>query len=61
MPLPPGLEQAAVEQVAYWFQTRDYLGLKTHWPSGRTYLQFTGLPLLPSVAATLKKHERWRI
>jgi hypothetical protein len=23
-PLPPDLESAAVEQLAYWFQTRDY-------------------------------------
>jgi hypothetical protein len=40
-PLPPDLESAALEQVALWFQTRDYLGLKTHWPSGGIYLQFT--------------------
>jgi hypothetical protein len=59
-PLPPDLESAAVEQVAHWFQTRDYLGLKTHWPSGGIYLQFTGLPLLPAVAETLKQYERWR-
>jgi hypothetical protein len=59
--LPADLEQAAVEQVAHWFQTRDYLGLKTHWPSGGTYLQFTQEPLLPSVAATLKQFERWTI
>jgi hypothetical protein len=57
-PLPADIEQAAVEQTAHWFQTRDYLGLKTHWPSGETYLQFTQDPLLPSVAATLKKYER---
>jgi hypothetical protein len=59
-PLPADLESAAIEQAAYWFQTRDYLGLKTHWPSGGIYLQFTGLPLLPAVAETLKKYERWR-
>lgn len=29
-PLPPDLEQAAVEQVTYWFQNRDKLGLKTN-------------------------------
>jgi hypothetical protein len=33
-PLPPGLEQAAVEQIAFWFQNRDHLGLKTFWPAG---------------------------
>jgi hypothetical protein len=55
------LETAAVEQVALWFQTRDYLGLKTHWPSGETYLQFTQGPLLPTVAATLKQYQRWTL
>jgi hypothetical protein len=53
------LECAAIEQVAHWFQTRDYLGLKTHWPSGGTYLQFTGFPLLPAVSTTLKQYESW--
>src|SRR5262249_10955527 len=33
-PLPEDLEQACVEQVAYWFQNREHLGLKTYWPSG---------------------------
>jgi hypothetical protein len=60
-PLPPDLENAALEQVAFWFQTRDYLGLKTYWPSGGIYLQFTQEPLLPAVAATLKQYERWRL
>jgi hypothetical protein len=59
--LPADLETAAIEQVAYWFQTRDYLGLKTHWPSGGIYLQFTGLPLLPAVSTTLKQYERWQL
>jgi hypothetical protein len=58
-PLPADLESAAIEQTAHWFQTRDYLGLKTHWPSGGTHLQFTGLPLLPAVSTTLKQYERW--
>ncbi len=58
-PLPADLEHACVEQVAHWFQTRDCLGLKTHWPSGETYRQFTCLPLLPDVAVTLKHYERW--
>jgi hypothetical protein len=60
-PLPADLEHACIEQTAHWFQTRDYLGLKTHWPSGATYLQFTGLPLLPAVSTTLKHYERWQL
>src|SRR6185503_10436206 len=31
-PLPADLESAAVEQVAYWFQTQDKLGLIRNWP-----------------------------
>ena len=59
--LPADLESAAVEQVACWFQTRDFLGLKTHWPSGGTYLQFTQEPLLPAVRAVLTNYRTWRL
>ena len=57
--LPVDLEQAAVEQVAYWFQTRDHLGLKTTWPHEGTYAQFAQLPLILPVQAVLKRYERW--
>ena len=60
-PLPDDLEQAAVEQVAYWFETRDKLGLKNYWPSGGIYLAFTGADLLPSVKAVLASYQRWTI
>jgi len=59
--LPSDLEQAAVEQVAYWFQNRDKLGLLRHWPHQGTYLQFDKIDLLPSVTAVLKQHQRWTI
>jgi len=36
--LPDDLEQACVEQVAYWFQNREHLGLKTYWPRRRCLL-----------------------
>jgi len=58
-PLPDDIEQAAVEQVAYWFQNRDKLGLKTIWPHEGTYENFTQSNLLLSVKATLKRYERW--
>jgi len=60
-PLPPDLEQAAVEQVAYWFQNRDKLGLLRHWPNGGTYQQLSGADLLPSVSAVVQKYKRWSI
>jgi hypothetical protein len=60
-PLPPDLEQAAVEQVAFWFQNKDRLGLKTHWPSGEAYRQFATQDLLDSVQAVLARYRRWAI
>jgi hypothetical protein len=60
-PLPDDLEQAAVEQVAYWFQAREKLGLKSTWPHFGTYEQFFGLDLLQSVQSVLRSHQRWSL
>ena len=60
-PLPDDLEQAAVEQVAAWFQNRDKLGLVRIWPHQGTYAQFAQLDLLLEVSAVLKRYERWTI
>src|SRR6266516_3715890 len=38
--LPDDLEQAAVEQVAYWFRNRDTTGLIRAWPHGGVYESF---------------------
>ena len=57
--LPDDLEQAAVEQVAHWFQTRDTLGLDTIWPHSGTYEKFSKLSLLLPVQAILKYYQRW--
>ncbi len=59
--LPSDLEQAAVEQVAYWFQTREALGLTRLWPHGGSYEQFSGLDLLPSVQTVLNRYQPWTI
>ena len=59
--LPDDLEQAAVEQVAYWFQHRDQLGLVRIWPHGGTFEAFAQLDLLLEVRAVLKKYERWGV
>jgi hypothetical protein len=59
--LPDDLEQAAVEQVAFWFQKRDKLGIRISWPSGGTYQQFAAQDLLPSVQAVLEKYRRWAL
>ena len=60
-PLPPELEQAAVEQVAYWYQNRDKLGVVRYWPKGGIYEQFADLDLLPSVRAVLYQYRRWEM
>ncbi len=57
-PLPDDLEQAAVEQVAYWFRNRDTTALVRSWPHGGTYQAFAPLDLLFGVRAVLKKHVR---
>jgi hypothetical protein len=59
--LPKDLENAAVEQVAAWYQNKDKLGLLRHWPSGGTYLVISQLPLLPAVAVTLRRYQRWMV
>ena len=56
--LPAELEQAAVEQVAFWFQTRDHVGVNRQWPKGGTYETFPDLDLLPSVRAVLGRYRR---
>src|SRR5438876_2051603 len=56
--LPDDLEQAAVEQVAYWFRNRDTTGLLRSWPHDGTYQAFLQSDLLLEVGAVLKKYER---
>lgn len=56
--LPAALEQAAIEQAAFWFQRRDQIGVIRQWPKGGTYEQLVTLDLLPGVSATLKHFER---
>src|SRR5439155_19120654 len=57
--LPDDLEQAAVEQVAAWFQHRDHLGPVRTWPHDGTFEAFTQADLLLEVKAVLRKYERW--
>src|SRR3954468_11323763 len=59
--LPPDLEQAAVEQIAWWFLYRDRIGLTTRWPKGGVLERFAQLDLLLSVQTVLKRYQRWQI
>jgi hypothetical protein len=60
-PLPADLEQAAVEQVAFWFQNRERLGLQRIWDYHATYRQFADLDLLQGVRAVLASYKRLSI
>ncbi len=60
-PLPADLEQAALEQLAYWFQNRERLGLSRIWDYHAAYRQFADLDLLPSVRPILLAHTRWHV
>ena len=57
--LPDDLEQSAIEQVVFWFQNRDKVGVIRQWPKGGTYEQFGDLDLLQNVRAILQRYERW--
>ena len=59
--MPDDLEQATVEQVAWWFMDRDKLGLVRRWPKGGVYEQFAQTDLLLNVKEVLRKYERWKI
>src|SRR5437016_4421732 len=56
--LPDDLEQAAVEQVAYWFRNRDNTGMVRTWPHDGTYQAFLQSDLLLEVKTVLKKYKR---
>ena len=61
VPLPDDLQFCAVEQVAYWYQNRDRLGLVSVSAQGGSFRHVGALDLLPSVEATLRQYERWVI
>jgi len=57
--LPDDLEQACIEQVAYWYQRRAQLGLVSISSGDSTVQQFQSSDLLPQVRAVLTHYERW--
>ena len=59
--LPADLENAAIEQIAFWFQRRDNVGVIRIWPSGGNYMQLVDTDLLPAVRAVLRKHARFNL
>jgi hypothetical protein len=59
--LPADLENAAVEQVAFWFERKDNAGVIRIWPTGGNYMQLVDTDLLPSVRAVLRRHTRFSL
>jgi len=57
--LPDDLEQVCIEQVAYWYQRREQLGLVSITSGDNTVQQFQSSDLLPQVSAVLAHYERW--
>ena len=57
--LPDDLQAAAVEQVTYWYQNRNRLGLTAVSGEGGSVSQFAQLDLLPTVRAALKNYVRY--
>ncbi len=58
-PLPDEIEQACIDQVVYWYQNRQRVGLLSTSGEGGSAQQMKSLDLLPHVIAVLKKYERW--
>jgi hypothetical protein len=58
--LPDELEQACVEQAAWYYRNKDTLGLAGVSGAGGNISKLATADLLPDVQAVLKKYERWR-
>src|SRR3954469_23828808 len=56
--LPDDLEQACVEQVAFWYQRREQLGIVNFSGEGGTIKLPSNPDLLPQVVAVLKPYTR---
>ena len=59
--LPVDLENAVVEQAAFWFERKDAVGVIRIWPSGGNYMQLVDTDLLPAVRAVLRRHARFAL
>jgi hypothetical protein len=57
--LPAEIENACVEQIVYWFQRKDELGLVSVSAEGGSIQQFTTANLLPMVKLALQPFVRW--
>lgn len=60
-PLPAEVENATIEQVAFWFEHKDAPGVIRLWPTGGNYVQLVDSDLLPAVRAVLRRHTRFSV
>lgn len=58
--LPDEVEQAAIEQCAFYYRNKDTLGLAGVSGAGGSISKLATADLLPTVQAVLNKYERWR-
>ena len=59
--LPTDIEQAVVEQLAYWYNNKEKFGLVRTVPRQGVNQQLATIDLLPQVKATLAQHTCYRI
>lgn len=57
--LPDDIQLACVEQIAYWYQNKDRLGITSISGEGGSISQYAKLDLLPIVSSVLAKYERF--
>jgi hypothetical protein len=57
--LPAEIEQACIDQAAYWYLRRSQLGLLSLSNDAGIIQQFQSSDLLPAVQAVLRHYERW--
>ena len=60
-PLPAEVENAVIEQVAFWFEHREAPGVVRIWPTGGNYVQLVDTDLLPAVRAVLRRYTRFSV
>ena len=57
--LPDEIEQACIEQVAFWYQRRHHLGLTSVPAEGRSFYAIAQVNLLPQVSSVISKYIRY--
>ena len=59
--LPADIEQAVVEELAYWYTNKEKFGLVRTLPRSTVNTQLATIDLLPQVKATLSQHICYRL